>query len=193
MCPIARSRRDIYNEHVTIEKICKICLQTPKYCQTRINEWCNKPGLPVYIGLVYLFTHAWSTCLPRPGQPVYPGLECFQDMGTPSKTFILHRFRHLWGPQTSRLSPSDPLWKVSMTHSIFSQIHNTVTQKVMFEVLEPWKSYLYMLADRFGLDLGGFIEVWEGVEARQSDILWRAVAGYGILWQPFAAEFSPFK
>ena len=66
------------------------------------------PSLPVYIGLVYLFTHAWSTCLPRPGQPVYPGLEFFQDVETPSKTLTLHRFRHLWGPQTSRLSPSGP-------------------------------------------------------------------------------------
>ena len=33
-----------------------------------------RPGLPVYPGLVYLFTQAWSTCLPRPGLHVYPGL-----------------------------------------------------------------------------------------------------------------------
>ena len=27
-----------------------------------------------YLGLVYLCTQAWPTCLPRPGLPVYPGL-----------------------------------------------------------------------------------------------------------------------
>ena len=102
------------------------------------------PGLPVYPSLIYLFTQARSTCLPRPGQPVYPGLDFFQDVETPSKTFIFHRFRHLRGLQASGLSPSDPPWKVSMTPSIFSQIHNTATPKVMFEVLGPWKSYLYM-------------------------------------------------
>ena len=74
------------------------------------------PTLPVYPGLVYLFTQAWSAWLPRPGLPVYPGLVylftqawifCLS-METLSKTFILHRFRHLRGPQGSGLSPSDP-------------------------------------------------------------------------------------
>ena len=64
------------------------------------------PSLRVYLGLVNLFTQAWSsTCLPRPGLPVYPGLDFFRDMETPLKTFILHGFRHLWGPQSSGLLP----------------------------------------------------------------------------------------
>ena len=66
------------------------------------------PSLPVYPGLVNLCTQAWSTCLPRPGLPVYPGLDFFRDMETPSKTCILHGFRHLRGFQASGLSPSDP-------------------------------------------------------------------------------------
>ena len=33
-----------------------------------------KPDLPVYPGLVYLFTQAWSTRLHRPRPPVHPGL-----------------------------------------------------------------------------------------------------------------------
>ena len=42
---------------------------------TQARSTClPRPGQPVYPGLVYLFTQAWSTCLPRPGQPVYPGL-----------------------------------------------------------------------------------------------------------------------
>ena len=80
-----------------------------------------------------------------------------------------------------------------MTALVFSQIHDTAAQKVMFEVLGPWKSYIYMVAGRFGLYLGGFIEVWGCLEARQSDILWQPVAGCGNLWRPFAAEFGPFK
>ena len=50
-----------------------------------------------------------------------------------------------------------------------------------------------MVAGRFGLDLGGFIEVREGVEARKSDILWQPVAGCGGLWRTFATEHRPFK
>ena len=39
-----------------------------------INTTVHRPPLPVYPGLLYLFTQAWSTCLPRPPLPVYPGL-----------------------------------------------------------------------------------------------------------------------
>ena len=46
-----------------------------------------------------------------------------------------------------------------MTAWMFSQINNTAAQKVLFEVLGPWKSYLCMVAGRFWMDLGGFIEV----------------------------------
>ena len=82
------------------------------------------PGLhlPVYPSLIYLFTHARSTCLPKPGQLVYPGLvnlftqswfttePCIfvLSIETSSKTCILRRFRHLRGPQGSRLSPLEP-------------------------------------------------------------------------------------
>ena len=150
-----------------------------------MSKWSTclpRPDLPVYPGLVNLFTQAWSTCLPRPG--------FFQDVEAPSKTCICHGFRHLWGPQSSGLSPWDPPWKVSMTPSIFSQIHNTAAQKVMFEVLGPWKSYLYVVAGRFGLDLGGFIEVWEGVEARKSDILWQPVASCGAVLRRSSVPLS---
>ena len=102
------------------------------------------PSLPVYPGLANLFTQAWSTCLPRPGLPVYPGLDFFWDMETPAKTCIFNWFRYLRGPQASALSPSDPPWNVSMTALIFSQIHDTAAPKVMFEVLGPWKSYIYI-------------------------------------------------
>ena len=118
----------------------------------------HRPGLPVYPGLVYLFTQAWSTCLPRPGLRVYPGLVylftqawIFRDMETPSKTYICHGFRDLWGLQGSRLLSWDPPWKVSMTPSIFSQIHNMATSKVMFELLGPWKWALFRKCSFFTL------------------------------------------
>ena len=38
MRPIARSRRDIYNEHVKSEKGCKIGLDTSKVCMSLRNE-----------------------------------------------------------------------------------------------------------------------------------------------------------
>ena len=38
MCPIARSRRDIYNEHVKSEKGCKIGLETLKIRISLRNE-----------------------------------------------------------------------------------------------------------------------------------------------------------
>ena len=38
MCPTARSRRDIYNEHVKIEKGCKIGLETPNVRISLRNE-----------------------------------------------------------------------------------------------------------------------------------------------------------
>ena len=44
-----------------------------------------RPGQPVYPGLVHLFTQAWSTCLPRPGLPVYPGLDFFKIWKHPRK------------------------------------------------------------------------------------------------------------
>ena len=125
MCPTARSRRDIYNEHVKIEKWCLICLQTSKYCQTRINSWCNKPGLPVYISLVYLFTHAWFTCLHNPSLPVYPGLvyvftqawsTClprpgiFSRYGDTLENMHCSLISSFKGSQASGLAPSDPPW-----------------------------------------------------------------------------------
>ena len=91
----------------------------------------HRPSLPVYPGLVYMFTQAWSTCLPRPG--------IFQDMETPSKTFIFHWFRHLRGPQASRLSPRDPAWKVSMTPSI--------SAKFIIQRPQKWCSIFWRLAN----------------------------------------------
>ena len=38
MCPIARSRRDIYNEHVKLEKLCEIGLETPNVRISLRNE-----------------------------------------------------------------------------------------------------------------------------------------------------------
>ena len=38
MCPTARSRRDIYNEHVKSEKGCKIGLETSKVRMSLRNE-----------------------------------------------------------------------------------------------------------------------------------------------------------
>ena len=55
-----------------------LCLQAWSTCLCR-------PGLPVYPRLVNLFTQAWSTCLPRPGQPVCPGLEFFKIWRHPRK------------------------------------------------------------------------------------------------------------
>ena len=81
MCPMARSLRDIYNEHVKIEKNGKMA---NLFTQAR-STCLPRPGLPVYPGLVYLFTQAWSTCLPRPGQPVYPGLDFFEIWKHPRK------------------------------------------------------------------------------------------------------------
>ena len=82
---------------------------------------------------------------------------------------------------------------MSMTALMFSQTRNTATPKVMFEVLGPSKSHLYVVAGRFRLDLGGFIKVSEGVEARESDNLCRPVATCGGLWRTFTAESGPFK
>ena len=87
------------------------------------------PSLPVYPGLANLFTEAWSTCLPRPG--------FFSRYGNTLENINFSWFRHLRDSQGSGLSPSDPACKVSMTALIFSQIHNTATQIVMFEVLGP--------------------------------------------------------
>ena len=72
MCPMARSRRDIYNERLKVKNDVK---------------------------MANLFTQARSTCLPRPGQPVYPGFDFFRGIETPSKTLIFNGFRHLGGPQ----------------------------------------------------------------------------------------------
>ena len=47
MCPTARSRRDLRDEHVKVKNDVK---------------------------MVNLFTQARSTCLPWPSLPVYPGL-----------------------------------------------------------------------------------------------------------------------
>ena len=38
MCPTARSRRDIHYEHIKIEKVCKIGLETPNVCMSLRNE-----------------------------------------------------------------------------------------------------------------------------------------------------------
>ena len=46
---------------------------------TQAQSTClPRPGLPVYIGLDHLFTQTWSTCLPRPGLLVYSGLDFFE-------------------------------------------------------------------------------------------------------------------
>ena len=38
MCPTARSRRDIHFEHVQIDKLCQIGLDTPNVCMSLRNE-----------------------------------------------------------------------------------------------------------------------------------------------------------
>ena len=57
------------------------------------------------------------------------------------------------------LSPWDPPWKMSMTALIFSQIHNTEAQKVMFEVLGPWKSKVFKVRSQHHWFFQGFLRI----------------------------------
>ena len=52
MCPTARSRRDIHNEHVNIEKGCKNGLETSKVCiSVRREHFQNAARGPLkYVG-----------------------------------------------------------------------------------------------------------------------------------------------
>ena len=83
MCPTARSRRDIYNEHVKSEKWCKICVETSKVRMNLRNEHFQNAvrGPLKYVGpgparrILSMFIsknyRAATPCLHRPGQPVY--------------------------------------------------------------------------------------------------------------------------
>ena len=88
MCPTARSRRDIYNEHVKIEKGCKISLEISNVRMSLRNEhFQNAARGPLkYVGPGPSAPHfenvhfktkvkrAATTCLHRPGQRVYISL-----------------------------------------------------------------------------------------------------------------------
>ena len=93
MCPTARSRRDIYNEHVKSEQLCKIGLETSNVRMSlRHEHFQNAARGPLkYVGPGPSAPHfenvhfekkdrgrrplqVTSTCLHRPGQPVYISL-----------------------------------------------------------------------------------------------------------------------
>ena len=100
MCPTARSRGDVYNKYVKIENGCKIGLETSKVRMSLRNEHFQNAvrGPLKYVGPGPSAPHFENTYFEKKGRGRRP----------PSKLFILDRFRHLWVPQASGLSPSDP-------------------------------------------------------------------------------------